>query len=191
MYWACKKMKLENVNCILFLLDAPNRKTTFLVSVPGYCFPLGHSHSGVLSKTDHATLLRDLAPHSGSHQDAQGTPQSYLCYLPTLSPLRLMDFLPVLSELSLPWVLRFSISCYSNFTYCFILSLPPLWIRSLTSVLSKDAQPLSLSPWFVSPLYGLAATWGCEFSFMGLSLSDCKPFIPYQMITSWGRDHVL
>ena len=74
----------KSVNCILFLLDALDRKTTFPGLCPWLLLPgaiyLGHSHRGVLSETDRAARLRwPCSTHSGCPTTGcyQGTLLSY------------------------------------------------------------------------------------------------------------------
>lgn len=126
-------------------------KRLSLVSVPGYCFPLGHSHSGVLSKTDHATRLRwPCSTHSGCPTTgrSQGTPQSYPLLPSYIVPSKAdgLPSCPVRAFLALS-SFDFHFMLFQLYLLLHSLSLPPLWIRSLTSaVLSKGCPALSLSP---------------------------------------------
>lgn len=127
-------------------------KRLSLVSVPGYCFPLGHSHNGVLSKTDHATWLRwPRSTHSGCPTTgrSQGTPQSYPLLPSYIVPSKAdgLPSCPVRAFLALS-----SFDFHFNFTYCFILSHSHLFESGHWPVRSsaRDAQPSLSHPWFVS-----------------------------------------
>lgn len=170
-------------------------KQLSLVSVPGYCFPV-QSTSVTATEVFYLKLtvprgFRDLAPHTqdAPSQDAIKAHCSVtLCYLPTLSSSKVdgLTSCPVQAFLVLS-SFDFHFMLFQPHLPLHSLSPPPLFESGHWPVLSsaRAARPPFSHPWFVSFLYGSQATWGCEFSVYGLSLSDWKPFIPYQMITSW------